>query len=110
MLLTCQSGCGSCDFVLTVFLCVCVCGSQPQQQFSSTLVLRCQRATSLEFAALLCSLLLGANYDAYVVSGYTDREMCERDLRLKECPLLDAEKRVGLGSARQSMGHGVERT
>ncbi|XP_075882922.1 dynein regulatory complex subunit 7 isoform X2 [Nelusetta ayraudi] len=65
----------------------------PQQQFSSTLVLRCQRATSLEFAALLCSLLLGANYDAYVVSGYTDREMCERDLRLKECPLLDAEKR-----------------
>lgn len=73
---------------------VCVLLSQPQQQFSSTLVLRCQRATCLEFAALLCSLLLGANYDAYCVSGYTDREMCERDLSLKECPLLDEEKRV----------------
>lgn len=87
MLLTCQVG---------LFVHMCVCVSQPQQQFSSTLVLRCQRATSLEFAALLCSLLLGANYDAYVVCGYADREMCERDLRLKECPLLDAEKRVSL--------------
>ncbi|GAA6233809.1 dynein regulatory complex subunit 7 [Lates japonicus] len=61
----------------------------PRFLFSSTSVLQSQRATCFEFATLLCSLLLGAHYDAYCVSGYAVREMCLLDQSLQECPLLD---------------------
>uniref|UniRef100_A0A3B4ZAZ1 Dynein regulatory complex subunit 7 n=1 Tax=Stegastes partitus TaxID=144197 RepID=A0A3B4ZAZ1_9TELE len=69
------------------------CGvkSQPRHLFSSTTVLKRQRATCFEFATLLCSLLLGSNYDAYCVSGYAIKEMCLLDQSLQECPLLDTE-------------------
>uniref|UniRef100_A0A3Q2YMH1 Dynein regulatory complex subunit 7 n=1 Tax=Hippocampus comes TaxID=109280 RepID=A0A3Q2YMH1_HIPCM len=62
--------------------------------FSATSVLRSQTATCFEYAALLCSLLLGANYDAYCVSGYASKEMCLLDQRLQDCPLLDAQSKV----------------
>uniref|UniRef100_A0A3B4ZE84 Dynein regulatory complex subunit 7 n=1 Tax=Stegastes partitus TaxID=144197 RepID=A0A3B4ZE84_9TELE len=63
----------------------------PVHLFSSTTVLKRQRATCFEFATLLCSLLLGSNYDAYCVSGYAIKEMCLLDQSLQECPLLDTE-------------------
>ncbi|KAM8755120.1 dynein regulatory complex subunit 7 isoform 1-T2 [Acanthopagrus schlegelii] len=63
----------------------------PRYLFSSTSVLQSQRATCFEFATLLCSLLLGAHYDAYCVSGYAVKEMCLLDQSLQECPLLDTE-------------------
>nr|XP_020470660.1 dynein regulatory complex subunit 7 [Monopterus albus] len=63
----------------------------PRFLFSSTSVLQSQRATCFEFATLLCSLLLGAHYDAYCVSGYAVKEMCLLDQSLQECPLLDTE-------------------
>ncbi|KAM6982042.1 dynein regulatory complex subunit 7 [Tautogolabrus adspersus] len=63
----------------------------PRRLFSSTSVLQSQRATCLEFASLLCSLLLGAHYDAYCVSGYAVKEMCLLDQSLQECPLLDKQ-------------------
>uniref|UniRef100_A0A3B3YL43 Dynein regulatory complex subunit 7 MORN domain-containing protein n=1 Tax=Poecilia mexicana TaxID=48701 RepID=A0A3B3YL43_9TELE len=69
---------------------------QPTQLFSPTAVLRSQEATSFESSTLLCSLLLGLNYDAYVVSGYAVREMCLLDLRLQQCPLLDTKAKAGL--------------
>lgn len=72
-------------------LCVYV---QPRFLFSATSVLRSQTATCFEYAALLCSLLLGANYDAYCVSGYASKEMCLLDQRLQDCPLLDAQAKV----------------
>ncbi|XP_077410404.1 dynein regulatory complex subunit 7 isoform X2 [Vanacampus margaritifer] len=62
----------------------------PRFLFSATSVLRSQTATCFEYAAVLCSMLLGANYDAYCVSGYASKEMCVLDQRLQECPLLDA--------------------
>uniref|UniRef100_A0A8C4IG21 Dynein regulatory complex subunit 7 n=1 Tax=Dicentrarchus labrax TaxID=13489 RepID=A0A8C4IG21_DICLA len=68
----------------------------PRYLFSSTSVLQTQRATCFEFATLLCSLLLGAHYDAYCVSGYAVREMCLLDQSLKECPLLDTEVKSGI--------------
>ncbi|XP_029975439.1 dynein regulatory complex subunit 7-like [Salarias fasciatus] len=34
-------------------------------------------------------LLLGADYDAYCVSGHAVQEMCARDQRQQDCPLLD---------------------
>lgn len=58
-------------------------------------MLQAQRATCFEFATLLCSLLLGAHYDAYCVSGYAVKEMCLLDQSLQECPLLDTEVKVG---------------
>ncbi|CAK6981860.1 dynein regulatory complex subunit 7 [Scomber scombrus] len=63
----------------------------PRYLFSSTSVLQSQRATCFEFSSLLCSLLLGANYDAYCVSGYAVREMCLLDQSLQDCPLLDTQ-------------------
>ncbi|XP_034717469.1 dynein regulatory complex subunit 7-like [Etheostoma cragini] len=63
----------------------------PRYLFSPTSVLRRQRATCFEYATLLCSLLLGANYDAYCVSGYAVKEMCLLDQSLQQCPLLDTE-------------------
>ncbi|KAF1372807.1 hypothetical protein PFLUV_G00253700 [Perca fluviatilis] len=63
----------------------------PRYLFSSTSVLQSQRATCFEYAALLCSLLLGVNYDAYCVSGYAVKEMCLLDQSLQQCPLLDTE-------------------
>ncbi|XP_047196321.1 dynein regulatory complex subunit 7 isoform X3 [Hippoglossus stenolepis] len=61
----------------------------PSYLFSPASVLKTQRATCFEFATLLCSLLLGVNYDAYCVSGYADKEMCLLDQSLQDCPLLD---------------------
>ncbi|XP_032416527.1 dynein regulatory complex subunit 7 isoform X2 [Xiphophorus hellerii] len=69
----------------------------PVQLFSPTAVLRSQKATSFESSTLLCSLLLGLNYDAYVVSGYAAREMCLLDLSLQQCPLLDTKAKSNQG-------------
>ncbi|XP_051914686.1 dynein regulatory complex subunit 7 isoform X1 [Hippocampus zosterae] len=66
-------------------------GELPRFLFSATSVLRSQTATCFEYATLLCSLLLGANYDAYCVSGYASKEMCLLDQSLQDCPLLDAQ-------------------
>ncbi|XP_031696974.1 dynein regulatory complex subunit 7 [Anarrhichthys ocellatus] len=63
----------------------------PSFLLSSSLVLQSQRATCLDFSTLLCSLLLGANYDAYCVSGYAVREMCLLDQSRLHCPLLDTQ-------------------
>lgn len=46
---------------------------------------------------MLCSLLLGANYDAYCVSGYAVKEMCLLDQSMEEYPVMDAEFEVGSG-------------
>ncbi|XP_049609560.1 dynein regulatory complex subunit 7 isoform X2 [Syngnathus scovelli] len=69
-------------------------GELPRFLFSATSVLRSQTATCFEYASVLCSLLLGANYDAYCVSGYASKEMCLLDQRLQECPLLDTQEKA----------------
>ncbi|KAM9350281.1 dynein regulatory complex subunit 7 [Symphorus nematophorus] len=73
----------------------------PRYLFSSTAVLQTQRATCFESATLLCSLLLGADYDAYCVSGYAVKEMCLLDQSLQECPLLDTNIRRVSSEAEQ---------
>ncbi|XP_060783023.1 dynein regulatory complex subunit 7 isoform X2 [Neoarius graeffei] len=60
----------------------------PKQLYSPTWVVRTRRGTCFDFSTLLCSLLLGAGYDAYCVSGYAVKEMCLFDLSQQECPLL----------------------
>ncbi|OCT84694.1 dynein regulatory complex subunit 7 [Xenopus laevis] len=64
----------------------------PQSLFSSTSVLQKQSGNCFDFSVLLCSLLLGAGYDAYCVSGYATREMCLMDETRNICPLLNKVK------------------
>lgn len=45
---------------------------------------------------LLCSLLLGAGYDAYVVSGYATQDVCLADEARQVCPFLQKKEEVGL--------------
>ncbi|MCJ8734378.1 hypothetical protein PDJAM_G00234650 [Pangasius djambal] len=60
----------------------------PKQLYSPTWVVQTRRGTCFDFSTLLCSLLLGAGYNAYCVSGYAVKEMCLLDLSNQECPLL----------------------
>ena len=48
---------------------------QPENLFSPTEVLRRQQGNCFDFSNLLCSLLLGAGYDAYCVCGYATKEV-----------------------------------
>jgi len=41
-------------------------------------------------STLLVSLLIGAGYDALVVSGYASKTTCNGDLSFDDCPLLRA--------------------
>ncbi|XP_029464781.1 dynein regulatory complex subunit 7 [Rhinatrema bivittatum] len=60
----------------------------PSYLYSPTTTLRLQLGNCFDFSVLLCSLLLGAGYDAYCVSGYATKEMCLMDETREECPLL----------------------
>ncbi|XP_026535952.1 dynein regulatory complex subunit 7 [Notechis scutatus] len=55
---------------------------------SPTTILRYQRGNCFDFSVLLCSLLIGAGYDAYCVNGYATKDMCMMDESTEECPLL----------------------
>jgi len=57
-------------------------------------ILRRQKGNSFDYSTLLCSLLLGAGYDAYVVSGYASREICNMDQSRETCPLLKGDGEV----------------
>ncbi|XP_063242673.1 dynein regulatory complex subunit 7 [Bacillus rossius redtenbacheri] len=53
--------------------------SLPQELCSPATVLHTQRGNCFELSVLLASMLTGAWYDAYVVSGYACRELCLGD-------------------------------
>uniref|UniRef100_A0A672NI22 Dynein regulatory complex subunit 7-like n=1 Tax=Sinocyclocheilus grahami TaxID=75366 RepID=A0A672NI22_SINGR len=61
---------------------------------SPSWVLQTQRGTCFDFSIVLCSLLLGAGYNAYCVSGYATKEMCLLDQSRQECPLLQPQIQV----------------
>lgn len=61
---------------------------------SPATVLKRQRGNSFEMSTLLCSLLLGAGYDAYVVCGYATREVTQCDETRDVCPLLKKKDEV----------------
>jgi len=56
---------------------------------SPTTTLKLRAGDCLDFANLLVSLLRGAAYDAYVVSGYAPKWVCVRDEVKCECPILE---------------------
>jgi len=55
---------------------------------SPTTIVKRQKGNCFEYSTLLCSMLIGAGYDAYVVSGYATREVCLADESRETCPLL----------------------
>ena len=61
---------------------------------SPTRVLKTQRGNCFEISTLLCLLLLGSGYDAYVVCGYATRETTLCDEVREICPLLKTKNEV----------------
>lgn len=47
-----------------------------------------RHGNSFEMATLLCSLLIGNNYGAFVVSGYATREVVNNDQKRVDCPYI----------------------
>ncbi|KAM6380930.1 dynein regulatory complex subunit 7 isoform 2-T2 [Pluvialis apricaria] len=66
----------------------------PSLLYSPTTILKHQRGNCFDFSVLLCSMLIGAGYDAYCVHGYATREMCTLDETLELCPLLRKPQEV----------------
>ncbi|XP_039619776.1 dynein regulatory complex subunit 7 isoform X2 [Polypterus senegalus] len=64
----------------------------PKYLYSSSTVLRFQQGTCFDFAILLCSILLGAGYNAYCVSGYAVKELCLQDQSRQQCPHIGTRK------------------
>ncbi|NWI27787.1 DRC7 protein, partial [Sula dactylatra] len=66
----------------------------PSSLYSPTTILKCQRGNCFDFSVLLCSMLIGAGYDAYCVHGYATHEICTLDETLELCPLLRKPQEV----------------
>ncbi|XP_060041463.1 dynein regulatory complex subunit 7 isoform X2 [Erinaceus europaeus] len=66
----------------------------PLYLYSSTTVLKHQKGNCFDFSTLLCSMLLGAGYDAYCVSGYGSKDLCYMDLTREVCPLTTKTEEV----------------
>ncbi|NWW32007.1 DRC7 protein, partial [Panurus biarmicus] len=82
------SGCASfvCDYLIMEPLKCPI--TPPSSLYSPTTILKYQRGNCFDFTVLLCSLLIGAGYDAYCVHGYATLEMCSLDQTQELCPLL----------------------
>ncbi|XP_060131880.1 dynein regulatory complex subunit 7 isoform X2 [Zootoca vivipara] len=73
----------------------------PGYLYSPTTILRYQRGNCFDFSILLCSLLIGAGYDAYCVNGYATREICMMDESREVCPLLKKPEEVAVEATKQ---------
>uniref|UniRef100_UPI001293DA4F LOW QUALITY PROTEIN: dynein regulatory complex subunit 7 n=1 Tax=Lonchura striata TaxID=40157 RepID=UPI001293DA4F len=82
------SGCASfvCDYLIMEPLKCPI--TLPSSLYSPTTILKYQRGNCFDFTVLLCSLLIGAGYDAYCVHGYATLEMCSLDQTQELCPRL----------------------
>lgn len=52
---------------------------QPSVLYSPTTTMWNQRGNAFDYSVLLCSLLEGSGYDAYVAYGYASKEICTMD-------------------------------
>lgn len=60
----------------------------PKVLFSPSETLNSHTGDSFDIAMVLCSFLLGAGYDAYVVYGTSPKYITLKDQRALQCPLL----------------------
>ncbi|NXI95465.1 DRC7 protein, partial [Psophia crepitans] len=80
----------------------------PSSLYSPTTILKYQRGNCFDFSMLLCSMLIGAGYDAYCVHGYATREMCTLDETLELCPLLRKPEEVPKQGVKKSNKYRVK--
>ncbi|XP_064243257.1 dynein regulatory complex subunit 7 isoform X3 [Passer domesticus] len=82
------SGCANfvCDYLIMEPLKCPI--TPPSSLYSPTTILKYQRGNCFDFSVLLCSLLIGAGYDAYCVHGYATLEICSLDQTHELCPRL----------------------
>ncbi|KAL0234455.1 hypothetical protein PCE1_001491 [Barthelona sp. PCE] len=59
-----------------------------------------QVGNSIDMSILLCSLLIGFGYDAYVVIGYAVERITQGDRRLERCPFLEEEEKKAVEKKR----------
>jgi len=59
----------------------------PQHVISPNTVLSWRKGDSFDLAITLTSILLGAGYDAYCVSGYAPKRVCLADESRYQCPM-----------------------
>ena len=85
---------GTCKFHNYVIMMSSFWLCQPSTLVSPTTVLKCQKGNCFDFSVLLCSLLIGAGYDAYCVCGYATRETTLMDETREICPLLRKKDEV----------------
>ncbi|XP_066249552.1 dynein regulatory complex subunit 7 [Euwallacea similis] len=67
----------------------------PRHLYSPHTTILRQSGHSFEIATVLCSILVGAGYDAYVVSGYAIKDVTEKIMCRVDCPIplvKDAKK------------------
>eukprot|EP00727_Mastigamoeba_balamuthi_P012195 m51a1_g7599 hypothetical protein (837) ;mRNA; f:230665-233876 len=62
----------------------------PRRMVSPTTLLSWREGTSYDMSVLLTSLLIGAGYDAYCVSGYAAPDIALMNLSNCECPMLNS--------------------
>ena len=60
----------------------------PRIIFSPTETLKRHTGDCFDLSTLLCSLLIGSGYDAYVVCGYAPRHVTLRDQSSTPCPMV----------------------
>lgn len=70
-------------------------------------MLKHQKGNCFDFSTLLCSMLVGAGYDAYCVNGYGSQDLCQMDLTRDVCPLTMKHKEVCLAPARRALPNAV---
>jgi hypothetical protein len=71
-------------------------------------VLKWRVGDCFDFSILLVSYLIGAGYDAYVVSGIAPQWLCLRDQANTVCPLLIKEQQAKLAAAQSEADKPVE--
>lgn len=76
----------------------------PKYLFSPGLVLEQNTGDSFDLSNLLCSFLLGAGYDAYMVHGYAPKYITLKDQSFTQCPMImdTSEATKGKGEAANS--------
>ena len=74
----------------------------PETLVSPSFTLNSYSGDSFDMAVLLCSLLLGGGYDAYVVNGWAPREVALKDQSSLECPQLTPLAETAVGPVSQS--------
>ncbi|NXI66274.1 DRC7 protein, partial [Anseranas semipalmata] len=80
----------------------------PSLLYSPTTILKYQRGNCFDFSVLLCSMLIGAGYDAYCVNGYATHDICSLDETLEVCPLLRKPQEVPKEEVKKSNKYRVK--